>query len=99
MIIDPLSNDAIPEDVLRESKQMSFFEHIIETAELAEHLTDPTWVIFDCRFDLAKPDWGRDEYASGHIPAAMYAHLDHDLSGPVTETTGRHPLPEPERFV
>ena len=78
---------------------MAFFEHTIETAELAQHLTDPNLVIFDCRFDLMKPGWGRDEYPSGHIPGAIYVHLDHDLSGPVTPATGRHPMPDPAMFI
>ena len=33
---------------------------------------------------------------TSHIPGAIYAHIDEDLSGPVTPgKTGRHPLPEP----
>ncbi|HXO15588.1 MAG TPA: sulfurtransferase, partial [Steroidobacteraceae bacterium] len=32
-------------------------------------------------------------WAAGHIPNALYAHLDRDLSGPHTALTGRHPLP------
>jgi thiosulfate/3-mercaptopyruvate sulfurtransferase len=78
---------------------MAFFEHMIETSELAEHFLNPDWVVFDCRFDLMNPNWGEDEYASGHIPGAIYAHLEHDLSGPVTPATSRHPLPDPEIFV
>ncbi len=50
--------------------------------------------IVDCRFDLADPDAGRREFEQGHIPGAIYAHLDDDLSGPVLRgRTGRHPLP------
>ncbi|MBV8144638.1 MAG: sulfurtransferase, partial [Gammaproteobacteria bacterium] len=49
----------------------------------------------DCRFDLARPEWGAQAFAAGHIPGAMYAHLDHDLSGTVTAASGRHPLPSP----
>ena len=75
------------------------FESIIETYELADHLSDTDWIIFDCRFDLMKPDWGAEDYARGHIPGAIYAHLENDLSGPVTSTTGRHPLPAPEVFI
>ncbi len=66
---------------------------------LAEHLGDPAWVIIDCRFDLADPAWGENQYASGHIPGAMYAHLDHDLSGKITQRSGRHPLPDPAAFA
>ena len=66
---------------------------LIEPAELAAHTHDPDWVVLDCRFDLAKPAWGEAEYARGHVPNALYAHLDRDLSSAVTATSGRHPLP------
>ena len=66
---------------------------LIEPAALAAHLADPDWAIVDCRFDLARPEWGALAWAAGHIPNAQYAHLDRDLSGPRTALTGRHPLP------
>lgn len=72
---------------------------LIEPSELAEHLTDPDWVVMDCRFELTRPDWGAAAHAQGHVPNALYAHLDRDLSGPVTSTSGRHPLPSVEAFV
>jgi thiosulfate/3-mercaptopyruvate sulfurtransferase len=68
---------------------------LIEPLELARHLGDPQWAIIDCRFDLARPDWGASAFAAGHIPGALYAHLDRDLSGPRTPGSGRHPLPSP----
>ena len=37
--------------------------------------------------------------AKDTYPNAIYAHLDRDLSGPVTSTSGRHPLPSVEAFV
>ena len=72
---------------------------IISTEELAEKLGTPGWVIVDCRFDLAKKEWGFEEYQKAHIPGAVYAHLDKDLAGPATDQTGRHPLPDPERMA
>jgi thiosulfate/3-mercaptopyruvate sulfurtransferase len=73
--------------------------HLIEAAQLAQALAvsavaSPP-VIVDCRHDLARPDWGRQEFAAAHIAGAVFAHLDHDLSGPVTPHSGRHPLPDP----
>jgi thiosulfate/3-mercaptopyruvate sulfurtransferase len=70
--------------------------HLIEPAEVAARLAAPETrsVVFDCRHDLLRPDWGREEFAAGHIPGAVFAHLDHDLSGPVTAQSGRHPLPD-----
>jgi thiosulfate/3-mercaptopyruvate sulfurtransferase len=70
------------------------FNTIISTDELSKHLADLGWVIIDCRFDLAKPDWGFTSYQESHIPGAIYAHIDRDLAGPITPETGRHPLPD-----
>lgn len=71
---------------------------LIDAAELSRHLTDPDWVIVDCRHDLMNPDAGRDAYAAGHIQNAQFAHLDCDLSGAKAGADGvfrgRHPLPE-----
>ncbi|MFI4879196.1 MAG: sulfurtransferase [Steroidobacterales bacterium] len=69
------------------------FKTLIEPEELHTHLGAPDWAIIDCRFDLAKPAWGEEAWAAGHIPNALYAHLDHDLSGAHSGSTGRHPLP------
>lgn len=71
--------------------------HLIEATELAAALAAPDscTVVIDCRHDLLRPTWGREQYAQGHIPGALFAHLDQDLSGPVTERSGRHPLPDP----
>jgi thiosulfate/3-mercaptopyruvate sulfurtransferase len=71
---------------------------LIEPAQLAAHTSDTDWAVFDCRFELARPEWGVSAYAQGHIPNAIYAHLDRDLSSPVTSTSGRHPLPLLEAF-
>ncbi len=69
---------------------------LISAAELAEHLDDENWAVIDCRFSLADTEQGRRLYQASHIPGAIYAHIDEDLSGPVTPgKTGRHPLPEP----
>ncbi len=37
--------------------------------------------MLDCRFDLARPAWGREAYAAGHMPGALLADLERDLSG------------------
>jgi len=72
---------------------MSRFDTLIQPHELARHLEDERWVLLDCRFDLANPSAGEAAFAAGHIPGAQYAHLDRDLSSPITSTSGRHPLP------
>jgi thiosulfate/3-mercaptopyruvate sulfurtransferase len=68
------------------------FKTLISTGVLANHLDDP-FVVIDCRFKLDDEGWGRREYETAHIPRAIYAHLGNDLSGPMTGTNGRHPLP------
>jgi thiosulfate/3-mercaptopyruvate sulfurtransferase len=67
---------------------------LISTAVLAARLDDPTFAIVDCRFRLDEVAWGEREYTAAHIPGAVYAHLDRDLSGPKDGTNGRHPLPD-----
>jgi thiosulfate/3-mercaptopyruvate sulfurtransferase len=67
---------------------------LISTDVLAAHLDDPAFVVVDCRFKLDDEGWGEREYKARHIPHAVYAHLDRDLSGPKTGTNGRHPLPD-----
>jgi thiosulfate/3-mercaptopyruvate sulfurtransferase len=56
-------------------------------------------LICDCRFDLAQVSAGREAYAKGHIPGAIYVDLDIDLSGSKTGTNGRHPLPDPDAWA
>ncbi len=75
------------------------YETLIGVRELAGHLDDPNWRIFDCRHDLTNPAFGRSAYADGHLPGALFLSLDDDLSAPKTGTNGRHPLPDPERFA
>jgi thiosulfate/3-mercaptopyruvate sulfurtransferase len=73
---------------------------LISTGEVAAHLDDPAWVLVDCRFQLDDPAAGRAGYLAGHLPSAVYAHLDEDLSGPVIPgQTGRHPLPVVATFA
>jgi len=69
---------------------------LVSTAELAAH---PQWRVFDCRHDLAKPSLGEEQYREAHIPGALFAHLERDLSAPKTGRSGRHPLPDPKNFA
>jgi thiosulfate/3-mercaptopyruvate sulfurtransferase len=77
---------------------MTNYEHLIQAAELKDLIDADQCRVIDCRFDLLHPDKGRSEYLDGHIPGAVYAHLDHDLAAPITAGSGRHPLPCPDAF-
>jgi thiosulfate/3-mercaptopyruvate sulfurtransferase len=75
------------------------FSTLISVEGLAQFLDDPNWVVVDCRFWLDDTEKGRLDYQDSHIPGAVYAHLDEDLSGPVVAgETGRHPLPDVDSF-
>lgn len=67
---------------------------LISPADLQANLENPNWVLFDCRFNLADVEAGREAYHLSHLPGARYLHLDEDMSGPIVPgQTGRHPLP------
>ena len=72
---------------------------LIDPATLEELLHRADLVIVDCRFDLQDPSRGESEYLASHIPGAVYAHLNRDLSGPENGSNGRHPLPDPPTFA
>lgn len=72
------------------------FSNLIQPSELAPHLGDSQWAIVDCRFYLVEPSKGEAEHEVEHLPGAIYAHLDRDLSGPRTGMNGRHPMPSVE---
>jgi thiosulfate/3-mercaptopyruvate sulfurtransferase len=69
---------------------------LVSADELAAH---PEWRVFDCRHDLKNTGYGRQAYARGHIPGALFLHLDDDLSGVKNGSNGRHPLPEVAAFA
>lgn len=75
------------------------FTTLIDAASLRSLIGEPHIVVLDCRFELAAPEAGRQAYLRQHIPTARYLDLNRDLSSPVTPTSGRHPLPVPERLA
>jgi thiosulfate/3-mercaptopyruvate sulfurtransferase len=70
---------------------------LISAADLAAHVDDPRWVIVDCRHDLMNLAAGREGYAGGHLPNAVFADMESELSGEKRGADGvfrgRHPLP------
>lgn len=77
------------------------FTTVISATDLSPHIGDPTWIIVDCRHDLADPDAGRRAYAEGHLTGAVFASIDDALSAKSRDGKfrGRHPLPEREAFA
>ncbi len=73
---------------------MQDFSPLIVASELLIRINEPDLRVIDCRFDLMSPQAGRLAWLDGHIPGAVYADLDQDLAGPVSQTSGRHPLPD-----
>ncbi|MBN8792324.1 MAG: sulfurtransferase [Stenotrophomonas nitritireducens] len=55
--------------------------------------------LVDARFSLADPQSGAAGYAAGHLPGAVYADLNRDLSDLSRQGHGRHPLPDSEAFA
>ena len=79
------------------------FKTLISASELAARIDDPTWVVVDCRHDLVNLAAGRDGYAAGHLPNAVFADIETVLSGakrgPDGVFLGRHPLPGKEALA
>ena len=72
---------------------------LVDVATLAAHANDANWRIVDVRHQLADTGYGERVYAEGHVPRAVFLHCDRDLSGAMTGSNGRHPLPAPERLA
>jgi thiosulfate/3-mercaptopyruvate sulfurtransferase len=89
------------------------YTHLISASELRElQASGAPLMIFDCSFDLMNPASGDEQYRKAHIPGAVYANLDTDLSDqgvvdpdgthhphPDAASGGRHPLPSREKFA
>lgn len=75
------------------------FKTFISTAQLAENLENPDWVLVDTSYELSDKSAGYLMYQQAHIPGAVYAHPFNDLSGPPVTDQGRHPLPSPDKLT
>ena len=73
---------------------------ILSVGELKKLLHSDRQVrIVDVSFDIFDSDSGFHTHEDRHIPGAVYAHLDNDLSSPqIKGVTGRHPLPDVLKF-
>jgi thiosulfate/3-mercaptopyruvate sulfurtransferase len=78
---------------------MSGWTTLVQAETLAVALGRSDLAIVDCRFSLANPTAGESAYREGHVPGAVYAHLDRDLSDHGKQGQGRHPWPDPVAFT
>ena len=95
---------------------MTLYDTLISAEELKALLSSGKPVmVFDCTFDLMQPAAGAAQYAAAHIPGAVHADLETDLSARhgapgkhgilVAQdegrpaSDGRHPLPSREKFA
>lgn len=72
---------------------------LVGTTDLAAALGDDALRVVDARFALSDPDAGRAGYAQSHLPGAIYADLNKDLSDLSKPGAGRHPLPDDAAFA
>lgn len=74
------------------------YSTLIAPAQLEPHLGNDAWAVFDCRYQLSDHGYGRRAFEEGHLPGALFADMESDLSGPKDGSNGRHPLPDWEAF-
>jgi thiosulfate/3-mercaptopyruvate sulfurtransferase len=69
---------------------------LVDAAWLRQHRAEVR--IVDVRWYLDGRS-GHEAYLSGHIPGAVWADIDRELSAPAGPIVGRHPLPSPTDFA
>ncbi|MEO8672969.1 MAG: sulfurtransferase [Tahibacter sp.] len=72
---------------------------LISPQELSTLCGSADLLVVDCRFDLADPERGERAWSEAHLPGAVYAHLERDLSDMSRTGMGRHPLPSLDGFT
>lgn len=76
---------------------------LVDAPTLATSLGGADLRIVDCRFTLAvagaSDGAGESVWHDGHVPCAVYAHLERDLSGLKGPGLGRHPWPAADAFA
>jgi thiosulfate/3-mercaptopyruvate sulfurtransferase len=71
---------------------------LVDVQQLHALAVDGAALIVDCRVDLSDRARGGLEYRAGHIPGAVFADLNRDLSDLTNKSAGGHPLPDAEAF-
>lgn len=78
---------------------MAGWNTLVQAETLAIALGRPDLAIIDARFTLVNPGAGESAYQTAHLPGAVYAHLDRDMSDMTKQGVGRHPWPEAATFT
>ncbi len=72
---------------------------LVSVSELATALGNDSLRLVDARFSLMDAQAGRLGYEASHLPGAVYADLNVDLSQLALPGQGRHPLPDEKSFA
>ena len=76
------------------------YSSLISTQSAQDHLDNPKWRFFDCRYELTAPEKKKAEFSVSHIPGALYVNMNQDLAAAhVPGKTGRHPLPSVDNMA
>jgi thiosulfate/3-mercaptopyruvate sulfurtransferase len=74
---------------------------LVQAETLSVALGRQDLAIVDCRFSIINTLAGEHAYEQSHLPGAVYAHLDRDLSDMTRrgQGDGRHPWPQAAAFT
>jgi thiosulfate/3-mercaptopyruvate sulfurtransferase len=72
---------------------------IVSKRWLLARLYEPDIIIADCRSLLGQAGAGRAQFNEDHIPGAVHFDLEEDLTAPLGEHGGRHPLPDADTLA
>ena len=72
--------------------------NMVSAKWLKENLNNDKLIIVDCRFSLMDKEYGKRSFDESHIEGAVRIDIETELSAPVKEHGGRHPLPSPEEL-
>ncbi len=78
---------------------MAGWTTLVQPDILALALSRGDLAVVDCRFSLADPAAGEQAWRRSHLPGAVYAHLERDLSDMSRTGEGRHPWPQCDVFL
>lgn len=74
------------------------YASVISVEELTPHIGQGDWLLVDCRSEISDASAGQRAYHEGHLPGAVFADLNLDLSDLSRSGLGRHPFPSDAQF-